>query len=263
MKRYFCFCMLIMSFFIYSVSYGEEILRMATSAQIAEAFGMDVVKEFEQKHNIKVKVFKCSSDTALERVVNGFSDIACVANRIPTTYREQGYIEIPFARDPLAIIVNSQNPVNNIDEKQLIKIFTGQLNSWKKLGGVDGEIFTIIPDQRTALFKNFQFLIMKDLPVSWDFKSYLSINVVTLVSHLKEGISIISSGALKNKDGYKILKVNNKDVTDKDYPYFQIFSFVTKGVPNRAAREFINAALSKRGKEIIVSKGMYPIFDKD
>ncbi len=47
---------------------------------------------------------------------------------------------------------------------------------------------------------------------------------------------------------------------DKSYPYYQTFSFITKGVPTRNAKEFINAAMSKRGREIIISKGMYPVF---
>ncbi len=110
MKRFIVYFFIVFSFVVFNrdPGFGEEVLHMATSAQIAHAFGMDVVKEFEQKHNIKVRVFICSSDTALQRIVNGFSDIACVAFRLPATYIEQGYVEIPFAKDPLAIIVNSK-----------------------------------------------------------------------------------------------------------------------------------------------------------
>lgn len=241
--------------------YGKEVLHMATSAQIAHAFGMDVVKEFEQKHNIKVNVFICCSETALERLVNGFCDIACVAFRLPVKYREQGYVEIPFAKDPLAIIVNSKNSLKNITTSQIRQIFSHQITNWSVLiKGWESPIYTIIPNVRTALYKNFRIVVMQQIPISWDFKSYLSINVVKLVSNLENAIGFISNGALKNKKGIKKLKVNNKDVKAPDYPYFQTFSFVTKGLPNRNAKEFINAAMSKRGMEIIISKGMYPVF---
>ncbi len=260
MRKIIIFLLPILFFLYTSCTAAQEILRLSTSAQIADGFGMDVIKEFEAKHNIKVQVFICCSNTALQRLINGFSDLACVAFKLPVKYIEQGYVEIPFAKDPLAIIVNKNNKIENITTYQIRQIFSGQISNWNDIGGIDQEIYTIIPNTRTALYKNFQVLVLQQLPISWDFQSYLSINVIKLVANLKNGIGFISNGALKNKVGVKILKVNSKSITDKDYPYFQTFSFVTKGRPNRNAKEFINAALSKRGREIIISKGMYPIF---
>jgi hypothetical protein len=42
------------------------------------------------------------------------------------------------------------------------------------------------------------------------------------------------------------------------YPYYQIFSFVTKGDPTGTVWSFINHVLSGKGKEMVLSGGMVP-----
>jgi len=45
------------------------------------------------------------------------------------------------------------------------------------------------------------------------------------------------------------------------YPYYQVFSFVTKGKPTGAVKEFIDDVLSGPGTKIMLKRGMTPYFE--
>jgi len=61
------------------------------------------------------------------------------------------------------------------------------------------------------------------------------------------------------KGATKTLKIDGLAPTDKDYPYHQIFSFITKGEPSGPAKKFIDFAASEKGVMIMKEKGMFPI----
>jgi phosphate transport system substrate-binding protein len=238
---------------------AEQALTFSCSAQIAEAFGKDVIDEFEAKHDTRVDLYIGSSETALMRLVNGFSDLACIAFRLPSGYREKGYVEIPFARDPLAIIVAEDNPVQGLSRQQVRNVFTRSTQGWKALGGEQGSIVTVIPETGTAACRNFKRQVMKGFDVGYDFRARISTAVIMGVQHLPGAVSFISQGAAIKHESIKSLKIDGLSTDQPDYPSVQIFSFVTRGRPNAKAKEFVNAAFSERGQEIIRNKCMCPL----
>jgi len=240
---------------------AQEVLYLSSSSQIAEAFGKDVIRKYEDRYETKVNLHIGCSRTALIRLENGFSDLACIASRLPSEYRDRGYVDIPFARDPLVVITHQDNPVNNLSRQQLRNVFMQNITNWKELGGEDEEITVVLPRRETALFRNFDRQVMKGYDVSYDFMSYISTECVRGVKHVPGAISIASLGAVKKREGVGTLKIEGNEPRDEEYPFSQTFSFVSKGEPSRKAREFINAALSERGREIIREKGMQPSMD--
>jgi len=59
----------------------------------------------------------------------------------------------------------------------------------------------------------------------------------------------------------KVLKIEGRSPLDMGYPYYQVFSFVTKGKPTGAAKEFIDDVLSGPGTKIMLKRGMTPYFE--
>jgi phosphate transport system substrate-binding protein len=242
---------------------AEGVLYLSSSSQIAEAFGKDVITRYEDRHETKVSLHIGCSRTALVRLENGFSDLACIASRLPREYRKKGYVDIPFARDPLVVVIHGDNPVRDLSRRELRNIFMHNVSNWKELGGVDAEIITFVPREATALFRNFERQVMEGYDVAYDFKSYISTRSIFGVKHILGAVAIASQGAVEKREGIKTVGIEGHDPGDDDYPFFQTFSFVSKGEPDQNAKEFINAALSQRGREIIREKGMQPILDEE
>ena len=253
----------LMGFLMYSgPAQAEDILYLSSSSQIAEAFGRDVIRRYEKKHETQVNLFVGCSKTALTRLENGFSDLTCIAFRLPQKYRKKGYVDIPFAQDPLVAVTNSENQVDNLSRRQLRNVFMQNIPNWRKLGGEDRKIITVLPRRETALFKNFERQVMEGYAIGYDFMSYLSTQSLYAVKHLPGAISIASLGAVKKHDKLRTINIEGHEPRDAEYPFTQTFSFVSKGEPGPNAREFINAALSESGRKIIREKGMQPILEE-
>ena len=131
----------------------------------------------------------------------GVSEIASTARSLYYPLVESGYVETPFCRDPLAIIVNAQCPVENLSEDQLTQIFGGLIKNWKQVGGPDQEIVVVTPAKNTAVYENFERQAMRRRDINYDYLSYKSTGVIELVRRLPSAISFVAQGAAMNQEG--------------------------------------------------------------
>ncbi len=241
---------------------AKQTLQFSCSAQIAEAFGKSVIDEIEAKNPLNVDISIASSHTALQRLINGFSELACIAYPLPNEYRQKGYVEIPFAKDKLAVITNKSNPVDNITSMQLRKIFIGNIENWQQLGGKDEKIISLGPNRETASCDNFCRNIMGGHRIGYNYTADTSTRVMQGVKDMPGSISFTSYAAVEDDNELKILNVDGVSVKSDEYPLWQNYSMVTKGKPGSKARIFINAVFSERGKEIMEQRGMKPLTPK-
>lgn len=54
-----------------------------------------------------------------------------------------GLVGTTLAYDGIAIIVNPENPVSDLDVETIAKIYKGEITNWKEVGGNDAEIVLI------------------------------------------------------------------------------------------------------------------------
>ena len=238
---------------------AEEGLRYSCSAQVYEAFEMERLEAFTAETGIAVDLHIGASYSSILRLMNDMSDIASSSERLYRRHRDKGYIETVFCRDPLAVIANSQCPVADLSLAQLQDIFSGELDNWKTLGGPDRPILVVVPSEETAAYRNFDRLVMKRLEINHDCMTYKSTTVIDIVQHHPWAISFISRGAATNYTAVKTLSIDGLHPKAPGYPYSQVFSFVTKGVPTGQTKEFIDFALSAKGQAIMRDNGMVPI----
>ena len=234
-------------------------LRYSCSAQVFEAFEKERIPAFTEATGINVELHIASSEKAVTRLTHYFSDIASTTQRLSDFQREEGYVATTFCKDRMAVIVNAQCPVGGISEKQLQAVFARNISNWKEIGGPDQPILLILPYKDTAAYVNFERQVMRGGEITFDLMTRLCTQVVEVVKRFPWSISFITEYAVSNKAGVKKLKVNGLSTENKDYPYHQEFSFVTKGEPLGHAKAFVDFALSKKGIEIIKKKRMCPI----
>lgn len=237
-----------------------DMIRYAGSNQIYKAFDKELIGAFTNATGVQVKAKPSSSGSAFYRLVNGDSDIAAIARKLYRTHEDYGYIQIPFCKDPLAVITNCDHCVGNLTESQVQDIFCGDIRNWREVGGADLPIMVVVPGRDTAANKNFRRQIMKHKEISYTFSAYDSTMAIKAVKSLPEGaISFIANGAVVNEKGVKILRIDGKHPVDSEYPYFQVFYYVTKGKPRGSLKAFIDLAFSKTGKKIMQRNGMLPL----
>lgn len=95
---------------------------------------------------VRISVTGGGSGTGLTALISGTVDIANASRQIKQeeldAAREAGYDprEFIIARDAIAIIVNPDNPIDNLTLQQLSLIYRGEISNWSELGGEDREI---------------------------------------------------------------------------------------------------------------------------
>jgi len=243
-----------------SKAIAEDALKYSCSSQIFSAFSMEEVKAFSQETGIKVKVRPASSGSCVYALMNGHCDVASTARALYRRHRDYGYVQIPFARDPLAVIANKTCGIDSLTADQIQDIFSGDVKNWKEVGGADLPILVIVPGKGTAANKNFRRQFMKLKDIKHDFMAYDSTMVIEAVKHFPCGaVSFISQGAVVNEKSIRTIKIDGLGPLDKGYPYFQIFYYVVKDEPGDQVKKFIDFTFSEKGAAIIKENGMLTV----
>jgi len=96
--------------------------------------------------SVSIAVTGGGSGTGIAALINGTVDIANASRKMKEkevkAAQENGIepVEFTVAIDALAVIVNPENPVNQLTIDQLADIFTGRITNWKEVGGEDAGI---------------------------------------------------------------------------------------------------------------------------
>lgn len=76
--------------------------------------------------NIAVK----ENVSGVTNAVNGTCDIGMVSRGLKDSEKAKGVKEITIAIDGIAVIVNKENPADNLTKAQVEQIFTGNVSKW-------------------------------------------------------------------------------------------------------------------------------------
>lgn len=242
----------------YGISSAGDAISYSCSAQVYDAFEKERLDAFTEKSNIGVAVTICSSGTAISRLENDLSDVASTVIRLSPQYIEKGYVETMLCKDPLVVMAHPACAVDNLSEHQLRGIFSGEITNWKEVGGPDKQIVVVIPGKETGAYENFRQMVMRGEELAFDLESHISTLVIETTRRFPYSISFITYGAVDwKKLGLRELKINGVSPREKGYPYYQVYSFVSKGQPKGAVKTFIDYALDE-GRDIVTDKGMIP-----
>ena len=239
---------------------AQEAVKYCCSNQVYAAFSKEKIEAFTKSTGIEVDVKTASSGSSIYNLGVGFCDIASTARKLYHRHEVYGYKEFPFCKDPMAVIARKECGVERLTQEELQDIFAGDITNWKEVGGADLPILVIVPDTKTAAHKNFRRQVMKRKDIAHDFMAYDSTMVIEAVKYFPCGsVSFISQGAAVHHKELITLEIDGLSPTNKDYPYFQEFHYVTKGEPTGNVKKFIDFTFSDEGKKIIEQYGMIPI----
>lgn len=96
--------------------------------------------------DVRISVTGGGSGTGIASLINGTVDIANASRQIKQEEIEEAQsngvdpVEFVIARDAIAVIVNPENPVNQLTLQQISDMYSGKINNWSEVGGDDRPI---------------------------------------------------------------------------------------------------------------------------
>jgi len=169
------------------------------------------------------------------------------------------------------VIVHPKNPVETISLRQLQGIYTGQIKSWKELGGWDRPIELYV---RRGKFSGVGRTLRELVFANYSQEFPGARHVVKSSGPLEKGIqqNVLGVGTTgissAKRRKVKLLKLNGKDpsyenIKNGSYVLYRPLYLVTRGRASsgKKVNDFISFALSREGREIIRKAGTVPYSD--
>lgn len=218
---------------------------------------------FEADTGITVSYNATGSGAGIQAVLEGRCDIGLSSRRLKDEEKAKGLEETILAYDGIAIIVNSQNPVNGLDLETIAKIYTGEITNWKEVGGNDRQIVLIGREAGSGTRDGFESITGTEGKCKYRQELTSTGDVITSVASNADAIGYASLASVK--DTVKAVTVDGvvpseETVKNGTYVVQRPFVLVTKkGVKlSESAQKFFDYATSEAANEIISSAGVVP-----
>lgn len=210
--------------------------------------------------DVKFTYNPTGSGSGIQAVSEGRCDIGLSSRALKDDEKASGLVETVVALDGIAIVVNPENPVSDLDIDTIAKIYTGEITNWKDVGGNDAEIVLIGREAGSGTRDGFESIT--DTKDACQYRQELTStgDVINTVSQNPDAIGYASLSAVG--DSVKALTVGGVEaaeatVKDGSYVVQRPFVLVTKeGTKlSTAAQAFFDYALSADAASIIAAAG--------
>ena len=204
------------------------------------------------------------SGTGIQAVAEGRCDIGLSSRALKEDEKASGLVETILSYDGIAIIVNPENPVNDLTLTQIADIYTGKITNWSEVGGSDAEIVLIGREAGSGTRSGFEEIV--GVVDQCQYRQELSStgDVITTVAQNPSAIGYASLASVK--DTVKAVQVegvtpSEDTVKDGTYAIQRPFVLVTKeGVAlSEAAQAFFDYATSPDAAPVITAAGVVPV----
>ena len=210
--------------------------------------------------DVKFTYNPTGSGSGIQAVSEGRCDIGLSSRALKDDEKASGLVETVVALDGIAIVVNPENPVSDLDIDTIAKIYTGEITNWKNVGGNDAEIVLIGREAGSGTRDGFESITGTKDACQYRQELTSTGDVINTVSQNPDAIGYASLSAVG--ESVKALTVGGVEATeatvkDGSYVVQRPFVLVTKeGTKlSPAAQAFFDYALSADAASIIAAAG--------
>jgi len=233
------------------------------------------------KPNILIAVTGGGSGTGITALANNTVDIANASRAIKpeeiAAMQAIGIEPLEFivARDAIAVIVNPENPVNQLTLSQISAIYSGEINNWQEVGGEDRPIVRLSRETNSGTHVYFLETVLR--LSDKDNKTFFSTDTLMLPSsegitaEVRDNPNAIGYDGL----GYVIPEVkvlfiaiaagdeyiypSAETVNNQTYPIARDLYMYTAGQPSTEEQAYLDWILSVSAQQIVTELGFVPV----
>lgn len=179
------------------------------------------------------------------------------------------FVYTEIAKEAFVFFVHKDNPVENLTQEQVKKIYSGKITNWKEVGGNDEDIVAFQRNEGSGSQSRLK-RFMADTPIMeapTEQVNDFMVGIIDKVSDYKNKTNSIGfsfryymEGIIKNPN-VKILKIdgiepNIENVREEKYPITgSLYAVTYKDNNNENVQKLLDWILSKEGQEIIEKTG--------
>jgi len=215
----------------------------------------ELASAYKEKHpGAIIDIQSGGSGVGIKSAIEGVVDIGMSSRELKSD--EKMLKEFRIATDGIAVILNPENPINDLTIEQLKKIYTGEITNWKEVGGKDATITVVTREEGSGTRGAFTELIGVEEILNSSITQGSTGGVMTAVGSDENAIGYASYGSVKNSANLKIISIDGipcdeENIYSGAYKISRPFLMVTKEEPTGIAKDFIDFILSDEGQQIV------------
>jgi phosphate transport system substrate-binding protein len=257
-KRIIAFASLVLGLGIVSLGQGMD-LSLTGSSTIAP-LALEIAKAYENQHkDVRIFVQTGGSTRGIQDARNELADLGMVSRSLKP--QEQDLQAYTIALDGICFIVHSSNPVSELSREDIIDIYTGRIDNWQAVGGLNKPIVVVHKAEgRSTLELFLKFFKLQNR----------SINADVIIGDNQQGLKTVlgnpnaiaytsigaaeyeaSLGALLKRLPLNGIEATSENVKNGSYELSRPLNLVVKSNKNPAIDSFIQFAQSQAVRNIV------------
>ena len=234
------------------------------STSMKDVMGVLTETYKEIQPDVTINYSGTGSGAGIEAVMAGNVDIGLSSRALKDDEAAGGLTATTFALDGIAIIVNSENTVEDLTLEQIKGLATGEITNWSEVGGPDMPVVLVGREAGSGTRDGFESIVDVKDACKYDQELTSTGAVIAGVAANPNAFGYASLSAVD--DTVKAVTVegvaaSEATVQDGTYKIQRPFVFVTKDGAelSEAAQAFIDFATSDAASELIVNAGAVPV----
>ena len=239
-------------------------------------------EKYQSDHpNVSISVTGGGSGTGIASLVNGTVDIANASREIKDEEVAEALsngvkpVEHIIARDAIAVIVNPENPVNELTLQQISDIYSGKYSNWLEVGGEDRPIVRLSRETNSGTHVYFLETVLrlgdKENKTLFSMDTLLLPSSEGIISEVRDNPNAIGYDGLGYvPDDLKMIAIAKEEggayvlpsidtVNDKSYAIARDLYMYTDGEPRAVIKEYLDWILTDEAQLIVADQGFVPV----
>lgn len=211
--------------------------------------------------DLAIQVQGGGSTAGVQAAISGAAQIG-MSSRSLSAGESERVTGIEVARDGIAIAVHPTLPVHDLVLEQVRAIYSGDIDNWSRLGGLDLPITVITREDGSGTRAAFEELVMGGRRIVSSALVQDSTGTVRqMVGSDPAAIGYVSIGLVDAS--IRALRLQGVDATEANidagkYTLVRPFLFVVPPVPRADAQAFIDWVKGPEGRELTRREGLLP-----
>jgi len=232
--------------------------------------------------DVRISVTGGGSGTGIAALINGTVDIANASRQIKSEEIDEAQsngvdpIEFVIARDAIAVIVNPENPINELTLQQISDIYSGKISNWSEVGGDDRPIVRLSRETNSGTHVYFLETVLrlseKENKTLFSRDTLLLPSSEGIIAEVRQNPNAIGYDglgyvphdlkmiAIAKEDGGEYVLPSVESVNDATYPIARDLYMYTAGEPSGTVKIYLDWIItSDEAQGIVKELGFVPI----